>query len=145
MAEKPLLIYDGECRFCCRGIEACRAITGDRVEYETSQNAAPRFPDIPPEEFARAVQWIAEDGSLCSGAQAVFSALATTRRSGRLLLSLYQKMPVFAHLSETVYAGVASHRNFFSSLTRMLGENDKRPPAPPETTRKAGQSTRAQS
>jgi predicted DCC family thiol-disulfide oxidoreductase YuxK len=114
---KPLLIYDGDCRFCCRRVEAWKAVTGDRVLYECSQVAAPRFPQIPPENFARAVQWIGEDGAICSGAAAVFSALATATWYGRMALALYRKVPIFARLSEALYGGVATHRGFFSKLT----------------------------
>lgn len=114
---KPLLIYDGDCRFCCRWIRAWKSVTGDRVLYEPSQIAGPRFPQVPPENFARAVQWVGADGSICSGAEAVFSALATSTWYGRMALTLYRKVPVFARLTEALYAGVAAHRGFFSKLT----------------------------
>jgi len=128
VAAKPLLIYDGECRFCCRWVEAGRAITGDRVDYECSQTAAARFPQIAPGEFTRAVQWIGGDGSIRSGAEAVFSALATARWYGRAALAIYLAAPVFARVAEAVYAGVAARRGFFSLFTRMLWGNDVRPP-----------------
>ncbi len=128
MPEKPLLIYDGECRFCCRWIEAWRSVTGDRVEYETSQSAGARFPRILPEEFSRAVQWVGTDGSFCSGAKAVFSALATATWYGRAALLIYRRVPAFARLMESLYGAVAAHREFFSFLTRALWGNDVRPP-----------------
>lgn len=126
---KPLLIYDGECRFCCRWVEAWKAVTGDRVDYERSQVAGPRFPQVKPEEFARSVQWVGEDGSIRSGAEAVFSALATATWHGRMALALYHGSPVFARAAEAGYAGVAARREFFSLLTRVLWGNDVRPPA----------------
>ena len=96
MPAKPLLIYDGECRFCCRWVEAWRAVTGDRVNYERSQDIGQQFPQIAPEEFARAVQWMGEDGSICSGAEAVFSALATATWYGCLALKAHRTVPAFA-------------------------------------------------
>lgn len=113
MPAKPLLIYDGECRFCCRWIGAWKAITGDRVAYECSQTAGPRFPQISPEEFARSVQWVGVDGSVCSGAEAVLLALATATWYGRVALRLYRRVPVFAHAAEAAYARFARHRGFF--------------------------------
>ena len=128
MPAKPLLTYDSECRFCCRWIEACKAVTGNRVDYECSQTTRPRFPQIAPQEFIRSVQWVGVDGSICSGAKAVFSALATATWLGRMALVLYRRVPVFARAAEVAYAGVAAHRGFFSALTRILWGADVRPP-----------------
>ena len=128
MPAKPLLIYDGECRFCCRWIEAWKAVTGDRVDYERSQTAAARFPQIAPQEFARSVQWVGADGSICSGAEAALSALATATGLGRMALGLYRRMPVFARVTDATYSMVAAHRDFFSVLTRVLWGTDVRPP-----------------
>ena len=113
MPAKPLLIYDGECRFCCRWVEAWKATTGGRVDYERSQTAGLRFPQIAPQEFARSVQWVGSDGSICSGAEAVLSALATATWFGRMALRLYRRVPVFARVAEAAYAAVAGHRGFF--------------------------------
>lgn len=110
MPDKPLLIYDGECAFCRRQIRACQEVTGARVGYETLQAARARFPQIPPAEFSRAVQWVGSDGAVCSGAKAIFSALATATWYGRAGLFFYQKVPVFAHLTEWLYARVATRR-----------------------------------
>lgn len=107
---KPLLIYDGECRLCCRWIEAWKAVTGDRVDYESSQSAGPRFPQIAPEEFERAVQWVGADGRICSGAEAVFSALATAAWYGRMALGLYRRVPGFSRLADAIYKAIAAHR-----------------------------------
>jgi predicted DCC family thiol-disulfide oxidoreductase YuxK len=113
MSTKPLLIYDGECRFCCRWIESWKAVTGDRVDYECSQTAGLRFPQIASKEFLRSVQWVGVDGSICSGAEAVFSALATATRFGRVALVLYRRVPFFARIAEAAYAGIAAHRYIF--------------------------------
>ncbi|MEI8312441.1 MAG: DCC1-like thiol-disulfide oxidoreductase family protein [Verrucomicrobiota bacterium] len=107
---KPLLIYDGECRFCCRWIETWKAVTGDRVDYESSQSVGPQFPQIAPTEFERAVQWVGADGCVCSGAEAVFSALATATWYGRMALRLYRRLPGFSRLAEAFYKGIASRR-----------------------------------
>ena len=117
---KPILIYDGECRFCRRCVAWCKTVTGDRVDYEPSRTAGARFPQIAPEKFDQAVQWVGADGTLCAGAQAVFSTLATSTWTGRTLLTLYRTVPFFAFASEAVYALVARKRAFFSRLTRKF-------------------------
>src|SRR6266436_8415467 len=72
---KPVLIWDGECHFCRRWIERWREITADAVDYETSQNVAERFPEIPQEQFQRSVVLIEPDGAVFTGAEAVFRSL----------------------------------------------------------------------
>lgn len=126
--EKPLLIYDGECRFCCRWIEAWKAITGDRVRYASSQAVGSEYPEITPEEFSSAVQWIGSDGSRAAGAKAVCLALATSVWYGRLALWAYRHLPGVAPLTESAYRLVAGHRESFSLLTRWLWGDDVRPP-----------------
>jgi len=86
------------------------------VDYEHSQTAGPRFPQIAPEEFSRAVQWVGADGSVCSGAEAILSAMATATWYGRRALELYRRVPAFARLAEALYRWVAAHRgNFFTA------------------------------
>src|SRR5690606_3307467 len=97
---KPLLIYDGECRFCCRWIERGKAITGERVRYASSQTVGSDYPEISEEEFSSAVQWIGSDGSRASGAEAVFRALATSIWYGRLAGWIYRNVPGGAWVAE---------------------------------------------
>ena len=61
---KPLLIYDGECGFCNYSIRYWEKLTGGRVDYEPYQQAASRFPDIPLEEFKRAI-WCMNSSAGC--------------------------------------------------------------------------------
>lgn len=128
MPEKPLLIYDGECRFCCRWIERWKTLTGDRVEYRTAQEAAGDHPEIPAEEFRQAVIRVEPGGARSAGAEAVFRTLASATWSGRLLWSLHQGVPIFRWTADGIYGFVARHRMAFSRLTRLLWGNDVRPP-----------------
>ena len=59
---KPLLMWDGECAFCRLWIERWREITAGKVDYATYQEAAHRFPEIPAEQFKRAMALIEPDG-----------------------------------------------------------------------------------
>ncbi len=63
-AARPTLIYDGECRFCLLWIERWREITGDAVDYRSSQTSAADFPEVDPARFETAVQLVERgDGS----------------------------------------------------------------------------------
>jgi predicted DCC family thiol-disulfide oxidoreductase YuxK len=124
---KPLLIWDGECDFCRLWIERWREITAGKVEYATYQGAAERFPEIPVDQFARAMAFIKPDGDVFFAADAVYRSLAYSH-SRRWLAWSYDRVPGFAAVSETGYGFIARRRNFASAVTRLLWGNDVRRP-----------------
>ena len=127
---KPLLVFDGDCRFCRRWIARWKNATGDAVDYLSFQDetVAARFPEIPREDFEEAVHLILPDGSFCQGAEAVFKSLAQGGRH-RWLLGLYRKVPGFADASDLLYEEVALHRTAFSALDRIYAGPGIQPPA----------------
>jgi predicted DCC family thiol-disulfide oxidoreductase YuxK len=120
---KPLVIFDGNCGFCRKWIERWRELTGDSVDYEPSQKVAANFPAISAEEFDREVQLIRPDGSRAAGAEAVFEITAPHSVMAKIGLGAYRRSQLIAALSESAYGMVASHRAFFSWLTKMLWGN----------------------
>src|SRR5436190_2254198 len=124
---KPLMIWDGECHFCKRWIERWREITGGKVDYATYQDAAHRFPEIPVEQFKRAVALIEPDGEAFFAAEAVHRSLGY-RSSRKWLAWSYDHIPGFAAISETAYKFIARHRSLGSAVTRLLWGKDIRPP-----------------
>ncbi len=124
---KPLMIWDGECHFCRRWIERWREITAGEVDYTTYQEAAHRFPEIPLEQFQRAVAFIEPDGQTFFGAEAVYRSLRY-QGSRKWLAWSYDRVPGFAAISETAYNFIARHRGLGSSITRLLWGKDVRPP-----------------
>ena len=117
---KPLLIFDGQCGFCHIWIEYWKKLTGDAVAYEPFQQAAERFPQIPRENFARAVHLARTDGTVVSGAQAVFETLGREK--------LYESSFVVRSLSETAYRFIAQRRNLFYHVTRFAFGKQIEPP-----------------
>jgi len=105
---KPVLIFDGHCGFCRIWIDYWRARTGERVEYLASQDVGDRFPQIPQEAYAESVQLVRPDGSVASGARAVFESLGYE--------SMYRWI---SRPSEFAYSFIARHRNLFYQLTRF--------------------------
>src|SRR5436190_5271082 len=124
---KPLMIWDGECHFCKRWIERWREITGGEVDYATYQDAAHRFPEIPVEQFKRAVALIEPTGEAFFAAEAVHRSLGY-RSSRKWLAWSYDHIPGFAAISETAYKFIARHRSLGSAVTRLLWGKDVRPP-----------------
>src|SRR5437867_302154 len=124
---KPLMIWDGDCHFCKRWIERWREITAGNVDYATYQEAAARFPEIPVEQFKRAVAFIEPDGEAFFAAEAVYRSLRY-RSSRKWLAWSYDHVPSFAAISETAYKFIAHNRSPGSTVTRLLWGNDVRPP-----------------
>ena len=127
-AAKPLMIYDGDCGFCRHWVARWKARTGDRVDYAPYQEAAARFPEIPPDRFKKAVHLVEPDGRVSSGAEAVFRSLSYAPSGGRLL-GLYRRIPFFAKASEWAYDFVAHNRFLFSPVTRALCGVSDGPPS----------------
>jgi predicted DCC family thiol-disulfide oxidoreductase YuxK len=121
------MIWDGECHFCKRWIERWREITAGKVDYATYQEAAARFPEIPIEQFKRAVAFIEPDGEAFFAAEAVYRSLRY-RSSRKWLTWSYDHVPGFAGISETAYKFIARHRGLGSTFTRLLWGKDVRPP-----------------
>jgi predicted DCC family thiol-disulfide oxidoreductase YuxK len=108
---QPLLIYDGRCGFCRIWIDYWSRLTGERVDFAPSQEVAGRFPQIPAEAFAEAVQLVRTDGSIVSGARAVFETLGWER--------IYESSTWIAAPAEAAYRFIARRRSLFYWLTRL--------------------------
>jgi len=124
--ETPLLIFDGDCGFCRFWVARWRGLLEGRADFEPYRTAAPRFPEIPVERFRQAVGLILPDGSLYSGAEAVFRALALRPGAGAPL-ALYRFRP-FAAAAEGLYGAIAAHRDLAAAATHAAwGENPRAP------------------
>ena len=122
---KPLMIWDGECHFCRLWIERWREITRGAIDYTTFQESADRFPEIPKEQFERAVVYIDTTGHVFTAAEAVYRSLQSRRK---WLVWSYDHVPGFKGASEFGYKFIARHRKFSSVLTRLFWGEDVRPP-----------------
>ena len=105
------MIFDGRCGFCRIWIDYWKKLTGGAVDFAPSQEVADKFPEIPREAFSQAVQLVRVDGTVTSGARAVFETLGRER--------LYESSRLLAATSEGVYRYIARHRDLFYWLTRL--------------------------
>ena len=108
---QPLLIFDGRCGFCRIWIDYWKRLTGDAVDFAPSQEVGDRFPQIRAKAFSEAVQLVRPDGSVASGARAVFETLGRER--------IYESSRWVAASSEAAYRFIAKHRSFFYWVTRL--------------------------
>ena len=98
-------------------------MTGRRIEYAPYQEVAHRFPEIPRENFKRAIQLVLPGGKVLSAAHAVFASLACIRGYA-WMLEVYRNVPGCAAVAEWLYRRVAAHRSFFYHVTVLLwGKN----------------------
>ena len=81
------------------------------MDYAPSQEVGERYPQIPQEAFSQSVQLVRADGSVASGARAVFETLGRER--------LYESSRLLASVSEFAYAFIARHRDLFYWVTRL--------------------------
>jgi predicted DCC family thiol-disulfide oxidoreductase YuxK len=108
---KPLILFDGQCGFCCRAVERWRQATGERVEYVSCHDPQvfARFPELPREALEQAVHRIEPDGQVFLGAAAVLRTWAQSRRV-RWLRWMCERVPGAARLAEWAYRRIARHR-----------------------------------
>src|SRR5256885_219022 len=93
--QKPLMLFDGDCSFCRRWIMRWQYFARDKIDFEPYQNQADRFPQVAREDFQRAIHLIEPDGTISSGAAAVFRMFALCNYKPWLLW-LYDQLPGFA-------------------------------------------------
>lgn len=111
---KPVLIYDGECRFCCHFVERWQRRIGEKVHFETRASARSWVLDEFYQRSSRAVLLFMPDGRFFEGAEAVFQVRALSGFG--LGLWFFESIPGMRSVSRAVYGLVAKHRPLFSFL-----------------------------
>ena len=116
---RPLVVFDGDCSFCRFWVDRWKRSSGDRLDYALYQVAAARFPEVPLEEFRRAVGLVRPSGQVLFGAAAVVAARAEV--PGRSLWSwIYRRVPGARPMMELFYRLIADNRRTASRVTRFF-------------------------
>lgn len=119
-AERPLLVYDGDCQFCFRWIVRWQRTFTDKVDVAPFQSVAARFgEDLPVECFQSAIRLIEPDGQVYSGAEAVFRALSYGPGNSKAYWC-YRRLPGFGLCARGFYWVVSKNRGLASFLTTAL-------------------------
>ena len=115
---RPLVVFDGDCTFCRFWVDRWKRAGGDRLDYAPYQVAAVRFPEVPVEEFRRAVGLVRPSGEVLLGAAAVVAARA---EAGHGLWSwVYRRVPGARAVMDLLYRFIANHRNAAFRVTRLF-------------------------
>src|SRR6185369_15313851 len=109
-----------------RWITRWRHLTGDAIEYEPYQQAAEKFPQVPREDFGRAVHLFEPDGRVSNGAEAVFRSLALAGQK-RYLFWAYEKLPPFDRITEFAYGVIAGNRDLVDRFDLLIVGKETRP------------------
>jgi predicted DCC family thiol-disulfide oxidoreductase YuxK len=127
---RPVMIFDGECGFCCFWVYRWRHAAGERVEFLALQNpvVADRFPELARSDLEAALHLVETDGSVVFGAEAVFRVWGY-HPHGNWLFDWYTHSPSFERGSEWAYRYIARHRRVFSVLTRLVLGGQMEPPS----------------
>lgn len=115
---RPLVLFDGDCRFCQRWAARWRNDFAGRLDVAPSRTARTKFPEIPANAYDEAIQLVEPDGAVYSGALAVLRALAHGHGRRGFRLWCHECVPGAAWLLETGYRIVARNRRIFSMLIR---------------------------
>ena len=106
--ERPVLVYDGDCGFCTTCARFLERI-GPDAEIVAWQLTDLTELGVTEDEAADAVQWVAPDGTVRSGHEAIAAVLSSAGRiwgiAGRLLV-----LPGVSWLASRAYRLTADNR-----------------------------------
>lgn len=105
---RPVLVYDGDCAFCTSCVRLLERL-GVNAEMLAWQLTDLNELGITERQAADAVQWVAPDGTVRSGHEAIAAALISAgpawRIAGRFLL-----LPGISRIAAKTYGLVAENR-----------------------------------
>jgi predicted DCC family thiol-disulfide oxidoreductase YuxK len=120
VADRPLVVFDGDCAFCRFWVERWQQQARGLVDFEPRQSpdVARRLPAPAHERAASALQLIEADGRVSEAAAAVFRLRALRGRRG--LLWAYEHVAGARAVTERAYRFIADHRSLAAVVTRLL-------------------------
>jgi len=123
----PILVWDGECKFCKWWKTRWELRTKNDLSFKTYQEVAAQFPDIPEKEFKKASRLIEIDGCVYSGSDSAYRSLYIAGDDKWHIW--YAKEGWFQKISDLGYNHIAKNRNFYYKTTIVLFGKDPEKPA----------------
>jgi lipase maturation factor 1 len=108
--DRPVLLFDGHCRFCLAQVARLRRWTGERLDFVSFREPGvlERFPQLKAADCERAMQLVQPDGRVHAGVDAALAALAL--RPGLRPLAALGRLPGLHALLVAGYRVVADNR-----------------------------------
>lgn len=120
--EIPILIWDGECKFCFWWKTKLELKTRQKLMFKTYQEIGSKFPDIPIKEFKKASRLIETDGTIYSGPDSIYRSLYFAGIEKWHIW--YSSTILFQKMSDIGYNHIAKNRGFYYKVTVFLfGDN----------------------
>lgn len=111
-SQQALLLYDGECRFCCRSAAKMAHDAAEKVLTLPVQSGAGIKYGICAERRPNEVTLIDSNGKMYQGAAAIFLLMNLQgNRAGRLLWCFYRKVGLFRVFAGWGYRIIARIRH----------------------------------
>ncbi|MFF3437180.1 DCC1-like thiol-disulfide oxidoreductase family protein [Streptosporangium sp. NPDC002721] len=110
MTGEPVLVFDGDCGFCTTSVRFAERRVGVRARVVPWQFADLRALGVTRERAEREVLWVAEDGRVSGGAQAVARLLIAAGLPWSPL-GFVLRVPPFRWVARGVYRLVAANRH----------------------------------
>jgi predicted DCC family thiol-disulfide oxidoreductase YuxK len=120
--ERPVLVFDGDCAFCTNCAHVLERI-GPDAEIVAWQLTDLDELGITAEQASDAVRWVAVDGTVRSGHEAIAAALSTTGPAWRLVGHTLT-LPVVSWIAAKAYRLVADNRYRLPGGTPACAVND---------------------
>lgn len=106
---QAVILYDGSCQLCTAQAGTLEKLAAGQARAEALENALERFPGLSEDEARREIKFVAADGRVYGGAEAIVKLVNLGRpRLGKLLYPYY--LPGIRQLSDRLYAWVARNR-----------------------------------
>jgi predicted DCC family thiol-disulfide oxidoreductase YuxK len=107
---RPVVVYDGACRFCIEQAQRLERLVGDRIRLASFREPGvlEQHPQLTRAACERALQLVEPDGTVRSGADAVVHVLGV--RAGFAPLRWLYRVPGLRQLFDLGYGLVARNR-----------------------------------
>jgi predicted DCC family thiol-disulfide oxidoreductase YuxK len=107
---RPTIIFDGGCPFCRKWVKRLQGMLhNEEIAFRslTERSILTDFPGVSREALLKSIHYIAEDGTIQTGMDAIVAALSLRKvgRASRIL-----RMPGLRQISDTAYRMAAARR-----------------------------------
>jgi len=114
--DRPMLVFDGECKFCRRLASKWNKKIGEKINFVPYNELSDKYGNTSTEEFTKEIKLIYPEGTVYGGAAAAFKVIEHSKSPLRALSWLYDHTRVFDPIWEWVYELVAKYRHRFLFL-----------------------------
>jgi predicted DCC family thiol-disulfide oxidoreductase YuxK len=107
---RPTMLFDGGCPFCRKWVKRLQGMLhNEEIAFRslTEESILTDFPGVSHEALMKSIHYIAEDGTIQTGMDAIVAALSL-RKIGKVSRAL--RMPGLRQLSDAAYRMAATRR-----------------------------------